>query len=111
MAEEYYVIIKKRDYPKIKKLYRTHTLFECLEELNLTDYLLLPTDFEFIHLTDGMELKQEFSRFPEMQYLFERAIELSILDSKKTQKEKLEILLEEVIENQNHHWKRKREKK
>lgn len=95
---EYLLLGEKEPIQQIKRMFGEFSLSESIEKVKREDYLVVPIEKEKIHMADGLELRKEFQFFPELQYVFERMIELSKDDS-ITQKEKLDILLEEVRKN------------
>ena len=114
--DEYFVIVSMEDMEKIKSLLNDYSLLTAIEKSKIEKYILLPADIETITLANGIELNREFSKFPELQYVLERLIELELEENifpeetnlnceEKAKKRReinhrrLESILEEVLEN------------
>lgn len=115
-TDEYFVIASQEDMEKIKSLLNDYSLLTAIEKSKIEKYILLPADIETITLANGIELNREFSKFPELQYVLERLIELELEENifpeetnlnceEKAKKRReinhrrLESILEEVLEN------------
>jgi len=114
--DEYFVIVSMEKMEKIKSLLNDYSLLTAIEKSKIEKYILLPADIETITLANGIELNREFSKFPELQYVLERLIELELEENicpeetnlnceEKAKKRReinhrrLESILEEVLEN------------
>lgn len=114
--DEYFVIVSMEEMEKIKSLLNDYSLLTAIEKSKIEKYILLPADIETITLANGIELNREFSKFPELQYVLERLIELELEENicpeetnlnceEKAKKRReinhrrLESILEEVLEN------------
>lgn len=114
--DEYFVIVSMEEMEKIKSLLNDYSLLTAIEKAKIEKYFLLPADIETITLANGIELNKEFSKFPELQFVLERLIELewqenippeetdlSLEEKEKRRRElnqkRLESILEEMVEN------------
>ena len=56
--ETFYLICSREEAEKIKEMTKICSLYDALEKMKLREYLLIPMDFQEIHLADGIELKK-----------------------------------------------------
>ena len=95
---EFLLIGKKEEVQRVKKIFGENALSKSIEKARIENYILIPLIDGKIHLAQGIELRSELQSFPSLQYVFERMIEL-FSDTKATQQEKLDSILQEIKEN------------
>lgn len=94
LIDEEILISNEEDFKRVQMLFGEKSLEEAIKEAGIKKYIIFPTDIE-VTLAQGVELSEKFKAFSSLQFIFERLIELALIDPKMPINEKLNIILEE----------------
>ncbi len=91
-----YLVSTKEDCQKIQERIKEENIKSAINSINIQKYLLFSGEEEIVQLAHNKTISKKYECFSSLQIAFERLIDLGLQNPELTEKERLNIVLEEI---------------